>query len=255
MNISFDVQIAKNYHSASQIARVLTEAWVDNEVYCPNCGLNIEQYENGRPVADFYCPKCREEYELKSKRDAFGIKVVDGDYEKMIERLQSANNPNFFLLNYNVNNLSVLNFLVIPKHFFIPEIIEKRKPLSETARRSEWVGCNILLQTIPESGKIFYIKNGQIEKKENILNNWRKTLFLRESNKTELKGWILDIMKCIDNLGKKEFSIHEIYNFENSLSKKHPDNRHIKDKIRQQLQFLRDKGYLEFVDKGKYKVV
>lgn len=105
MNISFDLQIAKNYHSASQIARVLTEAWVDNEVYCPNCGLNIEQYENGRPVADFYCPKCREEYELKSKRDTFGIKVVDGDYEKMIERLQSAKNPNFFLLNYNVNKV------------------------------------------------------------------------------------------------------------------------------------------------------
>jgi type II restriction enzyme len=32
----------------------------------------------------------------------------------------------------------VNNFFVIPKYFFIPEIIEKRKPLSETAKRAGW---------------------------------------------------------------------------------------------------------------------
>jgi len=36
---------------------------------------------------------------------------------------------------------------------------------------------------------------------------------------------------------------------------KHPDNHHIKAKIRQQLQFLRDKGYLQFFGSGKYKVI
>ena len=40
----------------------------------------------------------------------------------------------------------------------------------------------------------------------------------------------------------------------NELSKKHPDNRHIKDKIRQQLQVLRDKGYLEFSSRGNYRL-
>ena len=34
----------------------------------------------------------------------------------------------------------------------------------------------------------------------------------------------------------------------------HPENKHIKDKIRQQLQFLRDRGYLKFINKGKYKL-
>ena len=66
---------------------------------------------------------------------------------------------------------------------------------------------------------------------------------------------ILDIMNCIDALGKKVFSLDEIYSFERDLKLKHPDNRHIKDKIRQQLQLLRDKGYLEFLEKGKYKVI
>jgi len=76
----------------------------------------------------------------------------------MIERLESANNPNFFFLNYDLKDLSVLNFLVIPKHFFVPSIIEKRKALSQTARRAGWVGCNILLQSIRKLEKYFLSK-------------------------------------------------------------------------------------------------
>jgi len=86
------------------------------------------------------------------------------------------------------------------------------------------------------------------------LKNWQKTLFLRETKKADLKGWILDVMNCVDSLNKKEFTLDEIYKFENILSEKHLENRHIKDKIRQQLQFLRDKGYLEFVKAGKYRI-
>lgn len=36
---------------------------------------------------------------------------------------------------------------------------------------------------------------------------------------------------------------------------KHPENNHIKDKIRQQLQFLRDEGLVEFTTRGNYKKV
>ncbi|MBQ1909890.1 MAG: hypothetical protein II170_08145, partial [Bacteroidaceae bacterium] len=36
------------------------------------------------------------------------------------------------------------------------------------------------------------------------------------------------------------------------LQLKHPDNNHIHDKIRQQLQFLRDKGFVQFISPGKY---
>ena len=132
-------------------------------------------------------------------------------------------------------------------------MIEKRKPLSQTARRAGWIGCNILLQNIPLSGRIFYIKNKKVENKKYVLEKWKRTLFLRETIKAESKGWILDIMHCIDSLGKKEFALSEMYNFEERLKSKYPDNKHIKDKIRQQLQFLRDKGYLEFLGMGKYK--
>jgi type II restriction enzyme len=71
---------------------------------------------------------------LKSKQKSIGIKIIDGAYRTMIERLQSSKNPNFFFLSYDQQSMEVLDFLVIPKNFFIPGVIEKRKPLAETAR-------------------------------------------------------------------------------------------------------------------------
>jgi type II restriction enzyme len=256
MNLAFDLKLSENYKSVSQKIRVLTESWVKNSIFCPNCGnLNINNYENNNPVADFYCSNCKEDYELKSKQNSIGSKIVDGAYRTMIKRLQSSHNPNFFFLNYDVSNLEVRNFLVIPKHFFVPEIIEKRRPLSPTARRAGWIGCNILLQSIPQTGKIFFVREKKIEPKEKVIDDWKKTLFLREEKEITAKGWLLDIMRCIDKLGKKEFALDEIYAFEKELSQLHPENRHIKDKIRQQLQFLRDKGYLEFVSRGLYRLI
>ena len=255
MNLFFETKLADKYPSQPQKIRVLTEHWVGNQVYCPNCGhLDIDKYGNNRPVADFFCSNCEEDYELKSKKGLAGTKVVNGAYRTMIERLRESHNPNLFLLNYDLQNYQVLNFLVVPKHFFVPDIIEKRKPLSQTAIRAGWVGCNILLQSIPESGKIFFVKNKTIELKDKVLAEWQKTLFLREEKKISTKGWLLDVMMCIEKLGRKEFLLDDVYGFENALSKKHPDNLHIKDKIRQQLQFLRDKGYLEFVERGRYRL-
>lgn len=150
MKLELDKKIAVNYKNASQKARVLTEQWVNSFVFCPNCGrFDMNKYPNNQPAADFYCSNCREDYELKSKQNTLGTKIVDGAYHTMIARLTSSNNPNFFLLNYSLVSLEVINFLVIPKHFFVPGIIEKRKPLASTARRAGWIGCNIVLKNIP----------------------------------------------------------------------------------------------------------
>ncbi len=254
MSINLYSTIADGFNSNSQKIRVLTENWVNEYIYCPSCGNNISEYKNNKPVADFYCDKCNEDYELKSKKDKMGKKIVDGAYSTMIKRLQSDSNPNFFFLNYDKISLDVTNFIVIPKHFFIPEMIEKRKPLSPTAKRAGWIGCNILLDTIPESGKIFYIKDGQKENKDKILNSWNKTIFLKQSTNLQSKSWLLDIIKCIDKLNKNNFNLSDIYQFEKYLKLKHPENNNIQAKIRQQLQLLRDKEYLQFESRGKYKL-
>ena len=255
MKLALNASDAEKYKSNAQKARVLTENWVEGEIYCPNCGqTNISKYPNNQPVADFLCSNCREDYELKSKRDSVGSKIVDGAYRTMLERLQASNNPNFFLLSYNQQSFSVLNFIFIPKQFFVPEIIEKRKSLALTARRAGWIGCNILLQSIPQTGKIFYIKNGLAEPKEKVLAEWQKTLFLREEKEISAKGWLLDVMRCVEKLDKREFTLDDVYVFEKELSALHPENKHIKDKIRQQLQVLRDKRYLDFISRGYYRL-
>lgn len=254
MNLSFDLSLAEGYTSQSQIARRLTENWVHRNSYCPNCGeVPLSEFENNKPVADFFCPTCTEEYELKSKKGKFSNTITDGAYSTMIERINSDNNPNFFFLTYS-KNWSVNNFLIIPKQFFTPEIIIKRKPLSPNARRAGWVGCNIDISKVADSGKVFLIKNENIVDRELVTESFTKTLFLREKSK-DSKGWILDIMSCVDSIPKDSFSLDEVYKFEEKLKLKYPNNNFIKDKIRQQLQVLRDKGIIEFVSRGKYKKI
>jgi len=252
MNLNLSSSASYKYNSNSQKIRILTETWVGKYIFCPKCGCNIYEYPNNKPVADFYCSKCKEDYELKSKKDKIGKKIVDGAYSTMIERLQSDSNPSFFFLNYDKNSYDVINFMVIPKHFFIPEIIEKRKPLSQNARRAGWIGCNILLETIPESGKIFYVKDGKEESKNKILDDWAKTSFLSKSKNVKSKSWLLDVMGCIDKLDKSIFTLNDIYQFESYLKIRYPNNNNIQAKIRQQLQILRDKEFLRFVSRGKY---
>jgi type II restriction enzyme len=142
---------------------------------------------------------------------------------------------------------------VVPKHFFVREIIEERRPLAETAHRAGWIGCNILLNRIPASGKVFFVHNGQIVPKEIVLSQWQRTLFLREES-TDARGWLIEVMKCVEQIGKGEFNLDEVYAFERQLGALYPNNRHVKHKIRQQLQKLRDRGYLEFVSRGYYRL-
>jgi len=106
------------YTSGSQTARAWTERWVSDWIYCPNCGNpKINQFAANRPVADFFCPSCAEQYELKSQKGVFGSKVVDGAFRTMCERLASNENPNLLLLNYDISRRSVKNVFIVPKHF------------------------------------------------------------------------------------------------------------------------------------------
>jgi type II restriction enzyme len=98
------------------------------------------------------------------------------------------------------------------------------------------------------------VENKLIKPKKEIIKNWRKTVFLSEEKEIKNKSWIVDIMNCIDRLNKKEFELKELYALERELSKKHADNFHIRAKIRQQLQLLRDKRYLEFLGGGRYRL-
>ncbi len=247
--------LAANFTSKSQKIRVMSEAWTQTEIVCAACGNNLERSANNSKVLDFRCASCTAEYELKSKAGRFSAKVTDGGYASMMDRLAAFNSPHFFFLGYDIARYEVKNFFVVPSHFLRPVSIEKRKPLSSNARRAGWVGCNILLDQIPEIGKIDYIRNGQFIPSDSVLNAWKKTAFLAETKSMEARGWTIDVLSCIERIGQAEFSLEQAYKFEAELASRYPNNNFVKDKIRQQLQVLRDKGLVEFVSRGKYRLM
>lgn len=255
MDLRLDVSLAKGYKSATQIARVLTEDWLARNMYCPVCGeVSIKRATSNAPVKDSVCDHCKSQYELKSKKgysDKYYNKVSDGAYETMINRITSLDNPSFFFMHYD--SYEVNNLIVVPKCFFVPKVIEKRNPLCKTAKRAGWQGCNILLGQIPDFAKIPIIKNG-ISLDPAIVCKEYNRIYSLQTNSIESRGWLFDILNCVERLDSC-FTLKQMYNFVDELKIKHPDNNNIEAKIRQQLQFLRDKGFIDFSTRGNYRKV
>lgn len=254
MHLSMNPDAGLSFKSGAQRARVLTETWALTNLRCPSCGGELSKHPNNFPVADFACRQCVEDFELKSTAGRIGAKLPDGAYATMIQRLESQSNPNLLLMRYCSADWTVRDLIAIPKYYFVPGIIEKRPPLRVNARRAGWVGCNILVGSIPSSGKIPVVSEQQVNPYEKVIAAWKRTIFLREVCSVEAKGWLLATMACIDRIGRAQFSLADIYPFENELHQHYPNNRNVKAKIRQQLQMLRDHGYLIFLGKGAYKL-
>lgn len=68
------------------------------------------------------------------------------------------------------------------------------------------------------------------------------------------KGWKhLLLGKIILDIPGEEFSLNDVYSFYDYFKSIYPNNSHIKDKLRQILQNLRDLGFIKFIEKGMYK--
>ena len=103
------------------------------------------------------------------------------------------------------------------------------------------------------SGPVFFVRDRQPQPKEIVLAQWKRTLFLRDEG-LEARGWLIEVMNCVESIGEQEFQLDDVYSFESTLSQLYPNNRHVKQKIRQQLQVLRDRGYLDFMGRGYYRL-
>ena len=252
MNLQLDESVATGYKSLAQKIRVMSEFWTKENLFCPCCGnLHVDKLPNNSPVADMQCGSCGEIFELKSKKNHIGTKIVDGAYGTMIERITSNSNPQLFLMQYSPK-FFVTDLILVPKFFFTPGIIEKRKPLSVNARRAGWVGCNILYQKIPAQGKIEIVRDGVEIPTADVLESYAHTKKLQTKN-IQLRGWLLDVLNCVNKIDGKIFTLQDVYKYADFLQSRHGDNNNVKAKIRQQLQFLRDKGFIEFVGRGVYR--
>lgn len=253
MNLRFNTTLAEGYTSASQIARVLTEDWLSHHMYCPFCGeVSIRHMRpNASKVGDV-CGNCGSLYELKSRRtesDSFLSTVAGGAYRMMMNRITSLDNPSFFFMHYN--GYEVNNLIIVPKCFITPNVIEKRKALSDCAHRAGWEGCNILMREIPATAKIPIILNGEVLPQKKVISRYNKVCHLQTSS-VESRGWLVDILLLVEKM-EDVFTLKQMYAFCDELKIKYPNNNHIEEKIRQILQFLRDKGFIEFKGGGVYR--
>ena len=223
-------------------------------MYCPACSSNsLTAAPNNCPGVDFTCPKCTLAYQLKSQKPALKNRVVDAGYDAMIRAIRSERVPNLFLLRYS-SAWSVIDLFLVPSFFFTESAIEKRKPLSVKARRAGWIGCNILLDNIPVDGRIAVVSNGVAANPSYVRREYQRIKPLSALS-SDMRGWTLDVLNVLRKIGKQAVSLADVYAFEQSLQALHPNNKNVKPKIRQQLQVLRDLGFLSFEGDGRYRVL
>ena len=242
-----------HYKNLSRRAGVITEDWGAENLYCPNCTSNsLTQCTTNKASIDYTCPRCDEAFQLKSQKKRFASRINDSGYYKMMERIESDGAPNLLALEYSDESWTVKNLFLIPSFAFSPAIVEKRKPLGPNAVRKGWIGCNFLIGRIPQEARINFVLDGKTIARTVVRERYAVLKPLKKLT-VEKRGWTLDVLNGIRSLGKKEFSLADAYKLEHELQKLHPDNRHVRDKIRQQLQELRDIDILKFLGNGSYE--
>jgi type II restriction enzyme len=241
------------YKSPQQHVRAVTEGWGESNLYCANCDADeLKRLKANTPTIDFSCPKCEAVFQLKGRKQPIGGILADAAYGKMREAILAGKTPNLLALHYDADSWRVQNLILIPHFPLSLAAVKKRPPLSPDAERHGWVGCNIILSNIPSDARIPIVSSG-VASDPSVVRRFYRRLRPLAALKLEDRGWLLDVLNVVRSIDKKQFNLAEVYAFEEELSRLHPANRHVRDKIRQQLQILRDLGLLEFLGAGSYR--
>lgn len=254
VELSCDQTLADGYKSQSQIARVLSEAWFAKNAYCLACDADeVRQTKANTGATDFVCPKCAHRYELKAFPKRPRRKLVDGAWDTMMTKIHQKEAPTLCLMErtpeWRVNGLTAIH-----SSFLVPDVIEARPALGSNARRAGWVGCNIRLDRIGRDGEVDVVTDGRASPASEVRRRFQRFLPLTKKS-VEQRGWTLLTLGMVRSLARDEFSLADVYKFESQFAKAYPQNKHVKDKIRQQLQILRDLGVLEFIGRGEYRII
>jgi type II restriction enzyme len=254
MQLSMAAEMAVLYKSGSQKARVVTEAWGENNFYCPCCSSpKVNRLKHNSKAIDYACPLCEAEYQLKSQKSRIGKTVNDGEHRTMMDKIRAGEPPHFYFLHYDLATWKVRSLLLIPGFAFPPSAIIKRNPTLPKGRSKPWVGCNIALSLIPTESRIVIVNEGDVMPAVEVRKRFNHVKPLKEIPLNK-RGWMLDILNIVHRLGKLEFTNQDVYAFERELEELHPGNRHIRDKIRQQLQNLAKAGLLIHAGRNDYRL-
>ena len=150
MDLKLPVHLAKSYKSKSQIARVITEAWVVTNISCLNCEAALSEYPANEKSKDVYCNTCGTDFQIKSSKKRFSKRITGAEYNTTLNSINNSNNPSLMLLFYDEKAMAVVDFQIIHHSFITKKNIIPRKPLSPTAKRAGWQGCLIDIEKVPD---------------------------------------------------------------------------------------------------------
>ena len=253
VDLTCEMGLAAGYHSPSQQARVLSEGWFARNAYCLACDADeVKATRANTAATDFICPKCQHRYELKTFLRRPRKSLVDGAYETMMRRMRSGTAPTLCLLERS-EDWAIRSLTAIHASFLVPEVVERREPLGPTARRAGWIGCNIRLDRIASDGEVPVVEESRELPVRDVRRRFQRFLPLLK-RRVDGRGWTTLTLAMVRRLKKPSFKLAEMYAMEGEFAMVYPENRHVRDKIRQQLQVLRDLELVEFLGGGEYRV-
>lgn len=145
-----DFSVAASFVSGTQVARVALETWASFNLYCLNCASDaLDRLPNNAPVADFKCFVCERTYQLKAKDGRFGATITGAAYKPTIEYIRLGKMPEHIFVEFDTRFKTVVFVDAVPGRLITEDRVLPRKPLSETARRAGWQGCNIVISGLP----------------------------------------------------------------------------------------------------------
>jgi len=224
---------------------------VQDNVPCPRCGGQLQLFAAGTKVRDLSCMDCSEPFQLKSQKAVIKASVLGAAYRPTIDSLRAGNHPSLLLLHYDPDDLRVRDLLAVPRSALTATVVQRRKKLGHAARRAVWEGCVFRLDRVPDRAKLWVVRDSNPQSQATIMESWRSLESL-STRSFSGRGWLFDVLKCIEAL-QPEFSLADVYVFEERLARNHPRNAHVRPKIRQQLQRLRNASVVEFMGRGRYR--
>jgi hypothetical protein len=145
-----DFSLAARFVSPAQAARVALETWATFNLYCLSCDSDaLDRLRDNTPVADFKCYACERMYQLKGKNGRFGPQITGAAYRPTIEAVREKRMPEHILVEFDTRFGTVVFVDAVPGRLITEERVIARKPLSGTARRAGWQGCNIVVSGLP----------------------------------------------------------------------------------------------------------
>ena len=138
--------------------KIIGEAVENYIVYnlpCPVCNENkLEKYKQNEKSRDASCKNCKCQLQIKASKmtnvnkKITILKLLGASYTTTLASIKN-NNVHFVIVYYYVD---IYNYYHVSNIYFVnskdinENCIEMRKPLSATAKRAGWVGCNLVFK-------------------------------------------------------------------------------------------------------------